>query len=103
MGPLKNKFQDKKLLRLKTHDYHILLQQVLPVCLWNIGKSNVIGAIVQVSRLFYKKISKVIDSEQKLQMLKDVAKIICSLEKELPPFIFVVMKHLPIHLVEEPL
>jgi len=34
-------------------------------------------------------------------MLEDVAETICSLEKEFPPSIFVIMMHLPIHLVEE--
>ena len=34
-------------------------------------------------------------------MLEDVAETICSLEKELPPSVFVIMMHLPIYLVEE--
>jgi len=34
-------------------------------------------------------------------MLEDVAETICTLEKELPPSVFVIMMHLPIHLVEE--
>jgi len=56
---------------------------------------------MRVSRLFKKLCSKVVDSRQKIQMLEDVAETICSLEKELPPSIFVVMMHLPIHLIEE--
>jgi len=34
-------------------------------------------------------------------MIEEVAETICALEKELPPSVFVVMMHLPIHLVEE--
>jgi len=101
VGPLKQRLKDGKLSGLKTHDYHILLQQVLPVCLRNIGNANVVGAIMRVSRLFKKMCSKVVDNRHKVQMLEDVAETICSLEKELPPSIFVIMMHLPIHLVEE--
>ena len=35
-----------KLHRLKSHDYHILLHQILPVCLRNIGDEKVVGAVV---------------------------------------------------------
>ena len=34
---LSSKVHDNKLRGMKTHDFHILLQQVLPLCLRNIG------------------------------------------------------------------
>jgi len=37
VGPLKQRLKDGKLSGFKTHDYHILLQQVLPVCLRTSG------------------------------------------------------------------
>jgi hypothetical protein len=86
---------------LKTHDFHVLLQQVLPLCLRNIGNPQVVGAVMRVSRLFRKICAKVVDESQKEGMLEDVAEAICSLEKELPPSVFVIMMHLPIHLVQE--
>lgn len=101
VGPLKQRMKDGKLSGLKTHDYHILLHQVLPVCSRNVGDPNVVGAIMRVSRLFKRICSKLVDSTEKVRMLEDVAETICSLEKELPPSIFVIMMHLPIHLVEE--
>jgi len=45
--------------------------------------------------------SKVVDLDQREQLIDDVAETVCTLEKELPPSIFVIMMHLPIHLVEE--
>ena len=101
VGPLRQRIQDGKLRGLKTHDFHVLLQQVIPVCLRNLGDEKVVGAVMRVSRLFRKICAKVVDVDKKLEFLDDVAETICSLEKELPPSIFVIMMHLPIHLVEE--
>ena len=56
---------------------------------------------MRVSRLFRVITAKVVDVNQKVVMLEDVAETICLLEKELPPSVFVIMMHLPVHLVEE--
>lgn len=101
VGSLKQRLEDGKLGGLKTHDFHILLEQLLPLCLRNVGTPSVIGVIMRISRVFRKICSKVVDLRAKTQMMEDVAESICTLEKELPPSIFVVMMHLPIHLVEE--
>jgi len=101
VGNLSTRIEDGKFRGMKTHDFHVLLQQVLPLSLRNICDDKVVGAIMRVSRLFRKIFSKVVDVNQKDQMLEDVAETICTLEKELPPSVFVIMLHLPIHLVEE--
>ena len=99
VGALSRRIQDGRLRGLKTHDFHVLLQQVIPLCLRNIGNPQVVGAVMRVSRFFRKICAKVVDKSQKVGMLEDVAETICSLEKELPPSVFVIMMHLPIHLV----
>lgn len=71
------------------------------MCLRNIGNPQVVGAVMRVSRLFRKICAKIVDESQKEGMLEDVAEKICSLERELPPSVFVIMMHLPIHLVQE--
>ena len=101
IGALSKRIQDGKLRALKSHDFHILLQQVMPLCLKNIKDPKVVGAVMRKSRIFCKICAKVVYVSQKEQLLKDVAKTICSLEKELPPSVFVIMMHVPIHLVEE--
>ena len=53
------------------------------------------------SRIFYRICAKVVDVSQKERMLEDVAKTICSLEKELLPSVFFIMMYMPIYLVEE--
>ena len=101
VGPLKKRIQDGKLFGLKIHDFHVLLQQVMPLCLRNIGNPKVTAAVMHVSRLFRRICSKVVDSQDRQQMLLDIAETICFLKKEFSPSIFVMMMHLPIHLVEE--
>jgi hypothetical protein len=54
VGALCRRIQDGKLRGLKTHDFHVLLQQVIPLCLRNVGHPAVVGAVMRVSRLFRK-------------------------------------------------
>jgi hypothetical protein len=49
---LRSRITNGTLRGLKSHDYHILLQHVLPVCLRNIGDAQVVGCIVRLSRVF---------------------------------------------------
>lgn len=53
-SPLNQKDIRWKLKGLKTHDFHILLHQVIPLCLRDVGDPRVIGAIMRVSRFFEK-------------------------------------------------
>ena len=55
---------------------------------------------MRVSTLFRNICVKVVSNSHKLQMLEDVAETIFSSEMELPPFVFVIMMHLSIYLVE---
>jgi len=54
MNALSNKIWDGKLRGLKTHDYHILLEQVTPLHLRNIGNPKVVGAIMRIADCFAK-------------------------------------------------
>ena len=98
---LYNRITGGKLGGLKSHDYHILLQQLLPVCLRNTADKEVLAVIIRLSRLFRRICSKVVDLETELQLLKDAAEVLSSLERVFPPSFFDIMVHLTIHLVEE--
>ena len=52
VSSLHKRISKNKLSGLKSHDYHILMQQILPLCLRNIGNEKLLGAIVRVSRVF---------------------------------------------------
>ena len=61
VGALSRRIQDGMLRGLKTHDFHILLQHVIPLCLRNVGNPRVVGAVMRVSRLFQNICAKVVD------------------------------------------
>ena len=98
---LYSKLSSGKLRGLKSHDLHVLLQQVLPLCLRGIGDSKVVGLIMRISRLFRKICAKTIDADTEEQMLRDVTEIQCTMEKEFPPAFFNITYHLPRHLVQD--
>ena len=101
VAALHTKISKGKLSGLKSHDYHILMQQVLPLCFWRVANKALAGAVIRLSRVFRKLCTKIINTTEKEQMLADCAETMCMLEKEMPPAFFDIMSHLPYHLVEE--
>jgi hypothetical protein len=98
---LYNRIADGKMRGLKSHDYHVMLQQLLPVCLQNLGDVEVMASIVRLSKLFHHLCSKVVDPGTEAQLLTDAAEVLVSLEKVFPPAFFDIMVHLTVHLVED--
>jgi hypothetical protein len=86
---------------IEIHDFHVLIQQVLPLYLRRIGNIKVVGVIMRVSRIFRKICSKDGDTILKVEMKEDVFKTLFTLEKKLLPPCFNVMLHLLVHLVQE--
>ena len=101
VSALFTKIKSGKLRGLKSHDHHVLLQQILPVCLRNVGDRGVVGAIMRLSRVFQRLCMKVINPHSRDQLMQDVAETMACLEKEFPPSFFDIMVHLTLHLVEE--
>ena len=95
--------EDNQLKGLKSHDYHILLQQLLPMLLMHAFKSHkpLRAAIQQLSTYFNVLCSKTIERAELGNMRECVAEILCVFEKYFPPSFFVSMIHLVVHLVEE--
>jgi hypothetical protein len=86
---------------LKSHDYHILLQQILPVCLRNVGDRGVVAAIMKISRVFQRLCAKAVQRDSKEKFMEEVAETLACLERQFPPAFFDIMVHLTVHLVEE--
>ena len=91
----------KKLSRLKSHDFHHLMQQILPLATMKLLDDGVRLAIGRVSRVWRNICAKVQDPSQYSSLLMDVAFTLCILEIHFPPSFFDVMTHLMLHLVEE--
>ena len=93
--------QELKLIGLKSHDCHILMQQLLPIAIHVILPKNVRHTITRLCSLFYSLYCKVID-QLKLDELEDeIVVILCELEMFSPPSFFDIMVHLVVHLVRE--
>ena len=92
---------DGKMRGLKSHDYHVMMQDMLPLCLRHLLDKGPRMAIMKLSRVFKKICSRVVDPAQMVSLKEDTALVLCLLEKEFPPSFFDPMTHLLIHLVEE--
>lgn len=86
---------------LKSHDYHVLMQQVLALCVRCTMAKEVRTSIIMLSRVFRRVCAKTIDPAAIEEMRDEAAIALCMLEKEFPPSFFDIMSHLVVHLVEE--
>ena len=92
---------EMKLFGLKSHDCHILLQQLLPVAIRSVLPKNVRVSIIRLCFFFNSLCSKVVDVSKLDKLQADVVITLCELEKKFPPSFFDVMIHLTVHLVRE--
>ena len=93
--------KDLKLIGLKSHDSHILIQHLMPVALRGILPKKVRATLIKLC-LFFKTIcSKVIDPGKLPELQKDAIVMVCELEMYFPPSFFDIMVHLIVHLVKE--
>ena len=102
VGQLKRRVNvDGHMKGLKSHDYHVLMQQVLALCVRCIMEKEVRTSIIMLSRVFRRVCAKSIDPATIQEMRCEAAIALCMLEKEFPPSFFDIMSHLVVHLVEE--
>ena len=79
---------EMKLVGLKSHDCHVLMQQLLPVAIRGILPDIVRFAITRLCFFFNAIYSKVIDHKQLNDLENEAAIIICQLEMYFPPAFF---------------
>lgn len=93
--------EDCKISGLKSHDCHVLMQQLLPVALRGLLPKGPRNAIMRLCFFFNKLCQRVIDKEKLLNLEDEVVEILCLFERFFPPSFFVIMTHLPTHLGRE--
>lgn len=91
-----------KLTGLKSHDCHILMENLLPIAFDSLP-DPIWKAITEISQFFKHLCSNTLKKTDLFRMQENIAVILCKLEKIFPPSFFDVMEHLPIHLAEEAL
>ena len=90
-----------KIMGLKSHDCHMLIQQIMPVALRGLLPK---GPRIAIFRLcvFFKEICKTtIDRNQVEKLEEEVVETLCMLERFFPPSFFDIMVHLVIHIGRE--
>jgi len=86
---------------LKSHDSHILMQQLLPIALRGSLPNNVVRPLVEMSAFFRGICSTNLTQEDMDRLEGDVCVTLCKLEQIFPPGFFTSMVHVVVHLVRE--
>ncbi|KAG8485401.1 hypothetical protein CXB51_021699 [Gossypium anomalum] len=90
--------KEHKLSNLKSHDGHILMQDLLPICLRGVVEKKVLSVITNLSDFFKRLCAKSLDPQEVDQLQVQVILTLCEMEKIFPPSFFTIMIHLIIHL-----
>ena len=93
--------KDLKLVGLKSHDCHVLMQQLLVVAIRDILPKKVKNAITHLCFFFNAICSKVINPLKLDELENEAAIILCQLEMYFAPLFFDIVIHLIVHLVRE--
>ncbi|XP_050281315.1 uncharacterized protein LOC126722213 [Quercus robur] len=93
--------KERKIFGLKSHDNHILMQQLFPIALRGSLPSHVTRSLIKLACFFREICSKTLTVSDIVTSEADIAVTLCELEKIFPPSFFIVMVHLVMHLAAE--
>ncbi|XP_057757285.1 uncharacterized protein LOC130976432 [Arachis stenosperma] len=93
--------RQRKLYGLKSHDCHILIEQLFPILVKNALPSPVSTVIANLSSFFRELCGKAVNPMQLGALQNHVVQTLCQMEMIFPPSFFTVMVHLTMHLVDE--
>ena len=95
--------EEKKIMGLKIHDCHILLQSILPIGTHGILKKDVTTALMKLGYFFYRICRRTLSVDDIEKMCIDISLILCKLEMIFSSAFFDMMVHLAVHLPNEAL
>jgi hypothetical protein len=90
--------KDRKITGLKSHDNHVILQDLLPLAVRRILPERVSAVLIRVSRFFKKMYSPVIRKSDMEKLGAEIAETLSLLEAIFLPSFFDIMVHLMVHL-----
>lgn len=93
--------EEFKISSLKSHDYHVLMQQLLCVALRGLLSKGARIAIFRLSAFYNELCQKVINKKKIEELEQNVVETLCLFERFFPPSFFDIMVHLTIHLARE--
>ena len=86
---------------MKTHDWHVLLQEILPVALLGSLPEEIRLFVIRLSHCFKRFCDKVIKRSELTALMTYVAETMAMFVVHFPPAFFNVMEHLPLHIPRE--
>ena len=86
---------------MKSHDDHILMQQLFSIAIRKSLPPEVSRPLIGLSCFFRKIRSKVLNVDELRALEKKIAVTLCELERIFPPSFFIVMVYLVMHLASE--
>jgi hypothetical protein len=90
-----------KLIGLKSHDYHIIMERLMSVMFWGYF-DDVMWMVLAGLSYFYRQLcAKEIMVEMMQKLEKEISVLLCKMEKFFPPGFFNPMQYLLIHLPYE--
>jgi hypothetical protein len=90
-----------KLIELKSHDYHIIMERLLPVIFQGYFDDAVWMVLVELSYFYRQLCAKEIMVEMIQKLENEIPVLLCKMEKKFPPGFFNPMQYLLIHLSYE--
>ncbi|CAL8121365.1 unnamed protein product [Prunus armeniaca] len=92
-----------KFTGLKSHDYHVFMQRLLPVGIRHLLLEDVMKPIILLSRFFSQLTAKTLRKMDMFQLRHYIVQVLCKFEMIFPPAFFTSMMHVMVHLPEEAL
>ncbi|KAI5334366.1 hypothetical protein L3X38_024499 [Prunus dulcis] len=92
-----------KFTGLKSHDYHVFMQRLLPVGIRHLLPEDVVKPIMLLCRFFSQLTAKTLRRTDMFQLRHDIVQVLCKFEMIFPPAFFTSMMHVMVHLPEEAL
>ena len=86
---------------MKSHDFHVLLQRLLPVAIRGYFNDNIRTTLIELCLFFKDLCSRTLKLDVLNQMKEDIVVILCKMEMIFPPAFFDIMVHLALHLPRE--
>jgi len=92
-----------KLNGLKSHDYHIMMERLVPVMFRGYFKPDLWKMLAELSYFYRQICAKEVSKKMMRQWEKEIVVLVCKMEKVFPPGFMNVMQHLLVHLPYEAL
>ena len=91
----------EKLQFLKTHDWHVLLQEILPASVRGLLPDGPLDCVIRLGHCFKRICAKTIDTRELKPLMTYIAETMALFEVHFPPGFWNVMPHLVLHLPRE--